>query len=1057
MDTASSFDFRLINRKQRFQWFSCLLLSFGCWGVLGKSSSSQEIDFNRDIRPILSSACFRCHGFDEKKREASLRLDTREGALEKRGEEPAAMIAGHPEQSLVMQRIDSTDPDAVMPPPSAKRQLTAAEKELIKAWIQQGAKYQQHWSFESIRNPAVPEPSTTHAAWNENPIDRFLLQEMLQQGLSPQAEADRRTLIRRVAFTLTGLPPTLSEVVEFESDRSPQAFERMVDHYLASSHYGEEMARHWLDVARYGDTHGLHLDNERQMWAYRDWVVEAFNQNMPFSQFTIEQLAGDLLPNPTLSQMVATGFNRCNVTTSEGGAINEEFLFRYSVDRTSTTIQTWLGLTGGCAVCHDHKYDPLTVKDFYSMYAFFYSAADPAMDGNIDITAPFQKLLTKSQESELQRRRTVEEAARRALLESAKECVASKAEVRTPATLGVVDVWMDDDLPVAAGSRNTTRNAARWTVPSAMEVPMGKRALVQSFGDKYEQVVTGGLIPYAIPEGAQVEVWVWVDPKESPESITFELKTNKGTQRWAWSRGTDSDKRFGVGEGPFLGAMPAAGKWSKLTLDLTATKIPAGAQVEEWKLGQFGGVCYWDGLQCLGTKRASGDQRVDATTWIASRKGKDTPLAEGKVAEALKAGPESEVAKEQAAAIEAFYQAYIAAQVPIQVENARRDWMVARNDLALMESQVPGTFVFRDLAEPRKAHVMTRGQYDQKGAEVEPRTPDFLPPLAPRTQDGKAVRPNRLDLAQWLTSQEHPLPARVTVNRFWQQVFGSGLVRTSDDFGSQGSPPTHPALLEHLAFEFRKNGGDVKQLMKRMVMSVAFRQSSVMTTEALNRDPENKYLARGPRIRLDAEQIRDNALAVSYLLDRSMGGPGVKTYQPPNIWEPVGYGDSNTRYYIQDHGASLYRRSLYCYLKRTAPPPFMSNFDAPNREMFCTRRERSNTPLQALQLMNDVQHFEAARKLAERILKESGTTAEERIRYTFEVVLARHPDDQEIQSVLKALGRFESRMASHPEDAAKMLHVGESPASDLWDSKTLASYTLLCNLILNLDETVVRN
>ncbi len=496
----------------------------------------QDLDFNRDVRPILASACFRCHGFDAKKREAQLRLDTREGATEKRGDAPAVIVPNDPDTSLLMQRILSEDQDSVMPPPSAKRQLSKEEKETIRKWIAQGAPYKQHWAFEPL-SPSLP-PKVEHAPahWQASTIDRFLYSEMIRQGLQPQPEADRKTLIRRVAFTLTGLPPTLAEVDEFETDPSLNAYEKMVDRYLRSPRFGEEMARHWLDVARYGDTHGLHLDNERQMWAYRDWVVEAFNSNMPYSQFTIEQLAGDLLPSPSYSQLVATGFNRCNVTTGEGGAINEEFLYRYAVDRTSTAIQAWLGLTAGCAVCHDHKYDPLTMKDFYSLYAYFYSAADPAMDGNVDTTAPFQTIPRAEQETELKRWKALESAAKNGLLEFVKHRKkVDTREVSVAERKPVVDVWIDDEFPLGASQRNTSRNAARWSHPSDMPVPMGVRALRQSFGDRYDQTISGGFVPIQLPEESSLELWVRLDPLEPSKAIYFELKAGKVTQRFGWA------------------------------------------------------------------------------------------------------------------------------------------------------------------------------------------------------------------------------------------------------------------------------------------------------------------------------------------------------------------------------------------------------------------------------------------------------------------------------------------------------------------------------------------
>lgn len=1028
------------------------LLPIFCLALIscGTNHAQDELQFNRDIRPILSSACFRCHGFDAKKREGNLRLDEPSGAFDKRGDEPPAIVPGNVEASLLIQRILATDAEEVMPPPSAKRQLSNEEKEILKRWVAQGAKYQLHWAFEGIGQPAPPA--------NPEPqeIDRFLAVSMDKVGLKFQPQADRGTLIRRVAFTLTGLPPTPSEVIAFQSDDSPQAYERMVDRYLTSKTYGEEMAKHWLDVARYGDTHGLHLDNDRQIWAYRDWVVQAFNQNLPFSQFTIEQLAGDLLPNPTQSQLVATGFNRCNVTTSEGGAIDEEFLYRYAVDRASTTIQTWLGLTGGCAVCHDHKFDPLTMKDYYSMYSFFYSAADPAMDGNIENTTPYHLLPTPEQEAELNRLRGLGDRLKKELLATAEKQPAAKAIAPSNSTW--IDVWMDDDFPIAAGLRNTSRNSAKWScdeatpfAPAVHDAPRGKRSLYQAFGDKYEQVITNGLVPRIIPLQPKFQAWVKLDAHQPPSAIFVELRADK-TQRWIWTDDPELSKRVDGNPAQVVGPLPKNGSWQQLTIDLGGI-FAEGSDVQEIKLGLFGGVCSWDSMQCIGSAPAANDVRTDFQRWWSSRKDKDTPVAEGEVAQALKAGPESDLGKQHAAKVKAFYSAMIDPNPAIEIDQIRQRWYNVKNDLAILESKIPGTFIFKDRQEPRQAFVMNRGQYDQKGDAVQPTTPQFLPKLAVKPD----ARPNRLDLARWLVSDEQPLTARVTVNRFWQQVFGLGLVKTSEDFGTQGATPSHPELLDFLASRFRSQGWNVKQLMKEMLMTRAFQQVSVVTPEGIERDPENRWLARGPRLRLDAEQIRDNALATSGLLVRTLGGPGTKGYQPPNIWEPVGYGDSNTRYYVQEHGESLYRRSLYSYIKRTAPPPFMSNFDAPNREMFCARRERSNTPLQALQLMNDVQHFEAARKLAERLIREGGSTASQRVTYAYLLVLSRYPDAKELELTTKVLGTFLDRYQESEADAKRVLKVGESPADASMNATELAAYSLLANLMFNLDETVNRN
>jgi hypothetical protein len=1012
------------------------------------------IEFNRDIRPILSAACFRCHGFDEKARQGDLRLDIAAGALGT-ADKPGIIVPGKPDESEMWKRIISSDADAVMPPPDANRQLSEADRNLLRKWIEQGAKYQQHWAFEPIGHPMPPTLEMIPENWQSNPIDLFLLAAMRVKNMTPRAQADRATLIRRVAFTLTGLPPTPHEVDAYLLDESPTAYEKMVDYYLKSPHYGEEMAKHWLDIARYGDTHGLHLDNVRSIWAYRDWVVNAFNRNQSFKDFTIEQLAGDLLPSPTKSQLTATGFNRCNVTTSEGGAIVEEFLYRYAVERASTTIETWMGLTGGCAVCHDHKYDPLAMKEFYSLYAFFYSAADPAMDGNVADTPPYLSLATPEQEREQKQLQEMIVAADRKLQQSAESLAAQWDAIATreaPKTQ-VYECWLDDELPIGSSHRNTSRNHEVWTLGTEMSVPLGKRALRQEFGDYYQERVDGGLLPRVVPLQPALEVWLRVDAAHPPLAVMLELDTSAGQRRFGWGQVSALNRgEFNNDKQVHLGELPPGDQWTKFVIPAERLNLEPGKTVESFTLAEFGGICWWDGLAMTGTAAADSDPRESFDAWWNYAKGKNVPIVPKEVADTLREGKRDGISEGTMFQVRTQFLKHIRRNLP-DIEIARETWKRLSIDLDVLSDSIPGTLIYGELPKPRDAFVMKRGQYDQPGEPVQPATPAILPPLTP--VDG--ARLTRLDLAKWLVDDDHPLTARVTVNRFWQQVFGIGLVKTSDDFGAQGTPPSHPELLDWLANDFRSTGWDVQRLMKQMVMSEAFKQGAQCSSEEFGADPENRFLARGPRIRLDAEQVRDAALAASGLLNKRMGGPGFKGYQPPNIWEPVGYGDSNTRYYLQDVSTDLYRRSLYSFVKRTAPPPFMSNFDAPNREMFCTRRERSNTPLQALQLMNDVQHVEAARKLAERTLSQTTPDVSSRINAMFRYVLARYPDSLETDQLKSSLAGFEQHFANDSDAAAKLIHMGQSKPSATIAPQELAAYTLLANLILNLDEAVCRN
>lgn len=1055
------------------------VLGFALAFVLGSPllAAAADVTFNRDVRSILSENCFACHGFDAKQRKADLRLDIPAGAYAAR-DERFAIKPGDLAKSEVWERINSDDPNVAMPPPSTKKKLTEEQKQTIRRWIEQGAVYQKHWAFEAPVKPNEPVPPADsvakQAGWPRNAVDRFILERLAREGLSPRPEASRATLIRRVAFALTGLPPTVQEVAEFEADQTPAAYENMVDRYLKSPRYGEEMARHWLDVARYADTHGLHLDNERTMWAYRDWVIKAFNDNKRFDEFTREQLAGDLLPNPTREQLVATGFNRCNVTTSEGGSIDAEFIYRYAVDRTSEVVQAWMGLTGGCAVCHDHKYDPLSTREFYSLYAFFYSAADPAMDKNFNATEPFFKPASDAQTAALAKAQGDEVEAKRLLEEAA-----GKISYQDPATLqpaperrSIEDVWLDDLFPLGSKSACSSRNASIWAISPEIDPPLGRRALRQAFAANYHDKFDNPMQPFVLPENARLLVWVRVDGEEVPQALMLELATGQGNRKAIWGDparygGTKADKSW-------LGELPEPRRWTRLEIPAEKLDLKPGDSVRGVTLAQFGGIAWWDGLAVAGEVNPATDARSSFSVWWKERAGKDTPGMPGELAALLKAGPDKSMpdkaapdknppdknAPDKSPSAELrdkllrYYLAYIARPADAGLQQRQQAWLDAQSAQAALEDAIPGTFIYKDLDKPRDAFVMLRGQYDKPGEKVEPAVPAVLPPLKKANAEGRA---NRLDLANWLVAPEHPLTARVTVNRFWQQFFGTGLVKTSNDFGSQGTPPSHPELLDWLAVWYRESGWDTKALVRLLVTSAAFRQDTRVTPDLLRRDPENRLYARGPRFRLDAEQVRDNALYVSGLIDLSMGGRGIKSYQPPNIWEPVGYTDSNTRFYQQDHGASLYRRSIYSFLKRTAPPPFMSNFDAPNREQFCTQRERSNTPLQALQLMNDTQHFEAARAFGERILTSGGATPEERIAFAYRTVLSRAPRADELAVVKQTLDQFLARYREDAAAARRVVTVGESkPRPGLADSE-LAAYTLLANLVLNLDETVMRN
>lgn len=1029
-----------------------LIIGLIVYFVVEKSIFSQEkLSYNRDIKPILADKCFACHGFDERTRQAGLRLDTFQGAISDEAGDPA-VVPGNSAESTLWLRITSADPDEIMPPPSSHKVLSADEIDKLKRWIDEGAVYETHWAFTPIARPPIPgDPAAAG-----NPVDRFIGARLATVGRRLAPPADRRTLIRRVAFTLTGLPPTVAEVRQFLADESPQAYEAMVDRYLASPHYGEEMARHWLDLARYGDTHGLHLDNERQMWAYRDWVVQSFNRNQPFDQFTIEQLAGDLLPNPTTDQLVATGFNRCNVTTSEGGAIDDEFRYRYAVDRTVTMAETWLGLTAGCAVCHDHKFDPISTEEFYSLYAFFNSAADPPMDGNALLTNPVLRLSTPEDEQKLNQ---LDSSIRE--LEGEIQSAAASIQYSDPAdadqpveAMSAESIWFDDEFP--EGGQLVFNGHPTQLVSAEMgPVYRGLKALKRTTEGLAQDVWQQAKTPLRLPREGSLFAWVFIDADRPPQAVMLQFHRENWEHRAVW--GDINAIHWGEAHTAsrfYMGPLPEAGTWSKLEVTLDKVGLKPGDELSGFALTQFGGTVSWDLVGVTGIIDPANDPSRSFRRWWESVRGVNVPDLPTELNELARGGPSPDAPPEAVGRLRRHYLTNICTETKVVLEPLVNKWKQIRMERDEYDRKIPRTFVYRD-GEKRQSFVMKRGQYDQPGKPVEPSVPAVLPRLHKQDDSRPA---NRLDLARWIMAEENPLTARVIVNRFWQKVFGTGLVKSSGDFGTQGELPSHPELLDFLATEFRESGWNVKQLVRLLVTSETFRQSSRLTPDLIELDPENRLLTRGPRFRLDAEQIRDNALAVSGLLDRSFGGKGVKPYQPPNIWEPVGYIDSNTRNYKQDSGSALYRRSLYTFLKRTAPPPFMVNFDAPNREQSCSRRERSNTPLQALQLLNDVQHVEAARKLAERVLKDAPEgPIETRITAMYEIVLAREPRPEE-SAVLKR--QYESHRHRYEQDqpaAEALVSLGESPRDKDLPSSELAALTLLASTLLNLDETLNLN
>jgi len=1011
-----------------------------------------SVNFAREIRPILSDNCFTCHGPDDQKRKASLRLDTREGAFGKLKGGSLAIVPGKPDESELIFRIESDDPDLRMPPQKSGKQLTAGQIAVLRRWIEQGATSSTHWAFEPPRKPALPQ--VKNAGWPVTEIDRLILARLEAEGLSPAPQAGKTTLIRRVTLDLTGLPPTPREVDAFLSDPSESAYERVVDRLLESPRYGEHMARFWLDAARYGDTHGLHLDNYREIWPYRDWVIRAFNSNKPFDKFIVEQLAGDLLPNPTSDQLTATGYNRCHVSTNEGGSIEEEVYVRNIVDQVDTNGTVFLGLTTGCARCHDHKYDPIRTKDYYQLFAFFNNIDGPPMDGNSARWAPIMQVPVPRQ-AEALRAALAQIAGLKQQIAAEAANAASAYDIKADAALSEAPrradfVWIDDSLPMGA----TPQGDGPWEFVAKPRHPVysGSLALRNTAHGRNQRFFDNAGRKLKIGAGDTLFAYVYIDSANPPQELMLQWHTKGGwTHRAYWGENLIDWGRDGTPERKKAGDLPTSRTWVRLEVPAATLELAPGTVIDGWAFTQHGGTVYWDkaGIE---TETPQDGQRYDSlTAWVRAQRTHGDPALPGNV-KAILALERSRRTEAQTRELRAYFVEHAYAKTSGLFEPLRSKLEQAERTRKQLDERIPTTLVFREKAgEPKPAFLLKRGDYDQKGEKVGRAVPAFLPPLPP----GAPV--NRLGFAQWLIAPNHPLTARVAVNRFWLQVFGTGLVKTAEDFGAQGEPPSHPELLDWLAVQFREDGWDVKRFMKRLVMSAAYRQSSRLTPESLTRDPANRLLARGPRFRLDAEMLRDQAFFASGILVDTVGGPSVKPPQPSGLWEAVGYTDSNTAHFTADTGVEkIHRRSLYTFWKRTSPPPQMTTFDAPSREACQVRRERTNTPLQALLLMNEPQFVEAARALAERTLHEGGSAADDRLAYMFRLVTSRYPDAKDLAELSSALKDLTAHYTNQPGAAQQLIAAGETKPDPRRDRIELAAWTMIGNVILNLDEVITK-
>jgi Protein of unknown function (DUF1553)/Protein of unknown function (DUF1549)/Concanavalin A-like lectin/glucanases superfamily/Planctomycete cytochrome C len=1087
----------------------------GARGQQQTATTDNRIDFNRDIRPILSDKCWACHGPDAPNLKIKLRLDSESGIKADLGRGRRAVVPGHPEQSELVRRITAEDDLMRMPPVDSGRTLTEREKRLLVEWIEEGAQWEKHWAFV---NPVKARlPKVKNSSWPVNAIDYFVLEQLERKGFRPSPEADRATLIRRVSLDLTGLPPTLEEIDDFLNDKSPNAYEKVVDRLLASPRYGERMAFRWLDAARYADTNGYQLDGERQMWRWRDWVIEAFNRNMPFDQFTIEQLAGDLLPDPTLDQKIATAFNRNHRGNSEDGLVPEEYAVEYVVDRVDTTSTVFQGLTMGCARCHNHKYDPFTQKEYYRLYAYFNSIPEDGRFSNFGNSPPWIYAPTREQQDKFTRlEKEIAQSKRQldALWQSSsslrrrweRSFAPSSNEHWFPTENLLLYQALDQDSPLVVNeiSRSSRKDKdVEKTVagfkdgtPNYVPSPLGQavafdgklffdagkaanfdyRDRKQDFKDKfaisawfYPETENGGAIVTRmrdnvgerekdLPKGRGYGVFyvngkvhfnlvgVWAD-----DSFRVETADKLPVKRWHHLLATfDSTQPYEKVQ------IYIDGNKQKLKInnhrlfrqfaDANANLLIGGGGGPDWRFkGAIDDVRIYDALP---------DEEQIAVLACADSLAKIAQLEPRKRSDAQRLKMRGAFLENGASS------------------EAKRVWgelHELKGRKAALELTFPSVMVMQELPELRPAFVLKRGAYDAPAEKVERGTPAVLPPMPADFPN------NRLGLAKWLVSPQNPLTARVTVNRFWQMLFGTGLVRTVEDFGTQGEVPSHPELLDWLAVEFmddcglriadcgfernitnnpQSKGWDIKALLKTIVMSATYRQTSIVTPRLLQQDPENRLLARGPRLRLPAEVIRDQALFLSGLLVEKRGGPSVKPYQPEGLYKDMVF--SNMTNYDRDKGEGLWRRSLYTFWKRTVMPPAMQVFNASSRE-YCTVREtRTNTPLQALNLMNDVTYVEAARMLAERMMSSGGEQATDRLAWAFRLATSRSPHEKERQVLLDNYHAQLEYFRSNPKEAEKLLAIGEKRNSAKFTSVELAAYAATASLILNLDEVITK-
>jgi hypothetical protein len=1043
-----------------------LLLAVVLAGPRNAWAAGETVSYNNQIGPILSEHCFHCHGPDSaarKPKKHPLRLDREDFAYELRDNGKPVMIKGEPGASELVRRITATDDD-VMPPASEQKPLKPAEIALLKQWISQGGKYEKHWSLIPPVKPAVPEDG---GAWARNPVDHFVAHKLAQNGLGPNPPEQKARLYRRLSFDLTGLPPNPREVEDFVLSGSSKDYEKAVDRMLASDASAEHFTRLWLDAVRYADTQGIHLDYARSIWPYRDWVIDAYKANMPFDQFSIEQIAGDMLPGATEQQKIASGYNRLLETTSEGGAIPEEYAAIYAKDRVDTTTAVWLGLTAGCATCHDHKFDPITMKDFYALTAFFRNNTSSILDGPNGNNAPTLFVPAR------------EDAASWNKLRQAVAKTTQAIAARNHETEPAFQRWLAR-TKISVVPRPTRINPVLHLPMTEISGPYlgqdkGKKILWAASGERRTgpfgpaPLVTGGVVVEkaapVLARNGQASYGAFIYVEDHPNgSVLSRMNSSDGYRGWDLFLSEGRPTVHIIDQFPDKALKVTAkeqlkpGRWHHLMAVFDGTRPGAKAI-----------TLYVDGLKAevdvnnnnLGSnivadvpfrlggrtaKEGAADLLSGGRVFLQDVRFYDKVLEQTDVARLALAGLTRDPAAAGDAGLkETYLTAYDSTSQKLEAELAALE---AAEEPIMKRGAT--TLVMEEKADTKPmAHVLLRGNYTTQGAEVSAATPAALPPMAldlPR---------NRLGLARWIMSRQNPLVARVTVNRLWSQLFGTGIVETTEDFGVMGARPSNQELLDWLAVSFMDSGWNFRQTVKTMVMSATYQQSEAVSPEKLEKDPQNRLLSRGPHLRLDAEEIRDQALAASGLLVQKVGGPPVKPYQPEGVWEAVAMKESDTKVYKQDTGPALYRRSLYTYWKRTAPPASMEILNAPSRETFCTRRERTDTPLQALVTLNDTQYIEASRYLAARAILAS-PSFDLRLDEITEPLLARTMSPEERTVMHKLEVYFLKHYQDDPKDAQALLGVGASKADKSIPPAQWAAWTLLASEILNLDESLTK-